>query len=73
MKLFLFNNKITYATTNQYDIIKGVRWGERMAKKKKKKGMFSKLTSKGIILTIQLIASAVFLGYIYVLQMLPTR
>lgn len=44
-----------------------------MAKKKKKKGMFSKLTSKGIILTIQLIASAVFLGYIYVLKMLPTR
>ncbi|MFQ7170964.1 MAG: hypothetical protein ACLRQF_01935 [Thomasclavelia ramosa] len=41
--------------------------------RRKEKGMFSKLTSKGIILTIQLIASAVFLGYIYVLKMLPTR
>lgn len=44
-----------------------------MTKKKKKKGLFSKLTSKGIILTIQLIASILFLGCIYILKMLPRR
>lgn len=44
-----------------------------MAKKKKKKGIISKLTSKGIILSIQFIASAVFLGYIYILKMLPIK
>ena len=44
-----------------------------MAKKKRKRNVFLNLHLKGIILTIQLIASAVFLGYIYVLKMLPTR
>lgn len=41
--------------------------------KKKEKSIFSKLTSKGIILTIQLLASLIFLGYIYLLKMLPLK
>lgn len=44
-----------------------------MAKKKKKKGLFSKLTSKGMLLTFQLIATSVFLWCIYTLKMLPAR
>lgn len=42
-------------------------------KRKKKKGILSKLLSKGVILTFQLIASIVFLAYIYSLKMLPLR
>lgn len=42
-------------------------------RKKKKKSLFSKLTSKGIILTLQLITSIVFLRYVYVLKMLPSK
>ena len=44
-----------------------------MKSRRKKKGIFSKLLSKGVILTLQLIASIVFLGYIYILKMLPLR
>lgn len=41
--------------------------------KKKKKSLFSKFTSKGVILTIQLITTIIFLWYIYVLKMVPIK
>ena len=41
--------------------------------RKKKKSLFSKLTSKGIILTVQLVTTIIFLRYIYVLKMLPVK
>lgn len=41
--------------------------------KKNKKKMFSKFTSKGVILTVQLITSLIFLRYIYILKMLPLK
>lgn len=44
-----------------------------MKKRKKKKGIFSKLLSKGVLLLLQLIASIVFLVYIYILKMLPLK
>jgi len=35
-------------------------------KRRRRKSVFSKLTSKGVILTIQLITSIVFLTYIFI-------
>lgn len=44
-----------------------------MKKRRKKKRLISKLTSKGIILTLQLISSLIFLIYIGFLKMLPIK
>ena len=44
-----------------------------MVRKKKKKSLFSKFTSKGIILTLQLITSIVFLRYVYILKIFPSK
>ena len=44
-----------------------------MKKRKRKKSLFSKLTSKGVILTIQLITSIVFLIYIFNLKVIPVK
>ncbi|WP_233541831.1 MULTISPECIES: LCP family protein [Coprobacillaceae] len=41
--------------------------------KHKKKGFFAKLLSKRVLLFIQLIMSIIFLAYIYILKMLPTK
>ena len=41
--------------------------------KNKKKGFFAKLLSKRVLLFIQLIMSIIFLAYIYILKMLPTK
>lgn len=41
--------------------------------KKKKKNIFQKLLSKRIIIFLQLLATALFLGSIYVLKILPTK
>lgn len=42
-------------------------------KRRRKKSLFSKLTSKGVILTIQLITSIVFLIYIFNLKVIPVK
>ncbi len=47
--------------------------GGIIVRKKKKKSLFSKLTSKGIILSVQLITSLVFLGYMYILKIIPVK
>ena len=42
-------------------------------KRRRRKSIFSKLTSKGVILTIQLITSIVFLTYIFNLKVVPLK
>lgn len=41
--------------------------------KKKKKSLFSKFTSKGVILTVQLVTTIIFLRYVYILKMVPAK